>query len=116
MVEQNLKRIEGKLESSCGGGVPDVFSITGKSKSVFPAAYEEYSSQIASLEENICLYLTVRGSLERDVSVASLLWLQQAGHHGVVGTGWSFGNLDEEDDCLAPWPFFLPIEQGNEVF
>ena len=37
----------------------DVFTTTGRHKAIFPVAYQEYSNEVAKLEENISQYLKV---------------------------------------------------------
>lgn len=59
MIEVCSKNIQSKLEVACSGGVEDVFSTAGRRKAVFPIAYQEYSSEVAKLEDNICKYLKV---------------------------------------------------------
>ena len=60
MVKMSIGRIQGRMELVCGRGVLDVFSTTGRHKATFTTAYEEYSSQVATLEDNICAYLKAR--------------------------------------------------------
>ena len=59
MVMVCSRSLQAKLEVACSGGVVDVFSTTGRHKTVFPVAYQEYSSELAKLEDNICRYLKV---------------------------------------------------------
>jgi hypothetical protein len=56
-LHSSLKTISTSLASSCGRGISEVFSITGRSKSTFPTAYNAYSSQISTLEGDISNYL-----------------------------------------------------------
>lgn len=60
MVKTSTEKIQGRMELICSRGVLDVFSTTGRHKATFTSAYEEYSLQIATLEENICAYLKAR--------------------------------------------------------
>lgn len=59
MVNVSIRRTQERLVIACSGGVVDMFSTTGKKKSTFPTAYNDYSAQISTLEENVCLYLRV---------------------------------------------------------
>ncbi len=60
MVRRRVRTIQECLEAICSRGVVDVFAMTGRNRAVFPQAYQEYSSQITTLEESICSYLVVR--------------------------------------------------------
>ncbi len=60
MVQVCIKMIRVRLELDCGGGVLEMFGVGGaKSGAVFMQAYQEYASQVAQLERNICSYLKV---------------------------------------------------------
>lgn len=59
MIQVSTKSIQARLEAACSGGVVDVFSTTGRRKAIFPVAYQEYSNEVARLEDNICHYLKV---------------------------------------------------------
>lgn len=60
LVSFSVKMTQECLETACRRGVADVFAMTGRNKGTFPGAYDQYSSQITALEENICSYLLVR--------------------------------------------------------
>ena len=47
------------LTSTCECGVRGVFCITGRSRLTFPTAYDKYTSQITTLDEDIARYLRV---------------------------------------------------------
>ena len=57
MLKISTLRILTRLALSCRQGVLDVFTITGKTKTVFPDAYQEYAKEVSLLEESLCLYL-----------------------------------------------------------
>ena len=59
-VRTTVGRIQKRLELACHRGIPDVFGTSSRYKTVFTSAYEEYSLQVATLEENICAYLKAR--------------------------------------------------------
>lgn len=59
MIQISTRSIQSRLEVACSGGVVDVFSTTGRHKAIFPVAYQEYSNEVAKLEDNICHYLKV---------------------------------------------------------
>lgn len=59
MIQVSTRSIQARLEVTCSGGVVDVFSTSGRHKTVFPLAYQEYSNEVAKLEDNICHYLKV---------------------------------------------------------
>lgn len=59
MIQVMTMGIQCKLETACGRGVGDVFSTTGRHKTVFPTAYQEYSGEVAKLEDNVSCYLKV---------------------------------------------------------
>lgn len=59
MIEVNVRLLQTKLENACSRGLVDVFSSTGKSKSVFSSAYDEYASHVSQIEEDLCAYLRV---------------------------------------------------------
>ena len=59
MIQVSTRSIQARLEEACSGGVVDVFSITGRHKTTFPAAYREYIDEVAKLEDNVCQYLKV---------------------------------------------------------
>ena len=60
-VKTTVERIQKRLELACHRGIPDVFGTSIRYKTTFTSAYEEYSLQIATLEENVCAYLKARG-------------------------------------------------------
>ena len=60
-VKTTVERIQKRLELACHRGIPDVFGTSSRYKTTFTSAYEEYSLQVATLEENICTYLKARG-------------------------------------------------------
>ena len=60
-VKTTVERIQKRLELVCHRGIPDVFGTSSRYKTTFTSAYEEYSLQVATLEENICTYLKARG-------------------------------------------------------
>ena len=59
MVEVSIRTIQEKLEVACSRGVADVFSTTGRHKTVFLEAFQEYCDEVSKLEDNICQYLKV---------------------------------------------------------
>ena len=59
MIKLSTGAIQEKLEAACGRGVVDVFSTTGRYRTVFPAAFQEYSDEVSMLEDNVCRYLKV---------------------------------------------------------
>ena len=59
MVEVSIRTIQEKLEAACGRGVVDVCSTTGRHRTVFPEAFQEYCDEVSKLEDNICQYLKV---------------------------------------------------------
>ena len=60
-VKTTVERIQKRLELVCHRGIPDVFGTSSRYKTTFTSAYEEYSLQVATLEENISIYLKARG-------------------------------------------------------
>ena len=59
-VRTTVGRIQKRLELACHRGIPDIFGTSSRYKTVFTSAHEEYSLQVATLEENICAYLKAR--------------------------------------------------------
>lgn len=59
MIHTSSETIQLRLESACAEGVVDVFSMSGRRRSVFLSAYQEYSSDVAKLEDYVCRYLKV---------------------------------------------------------
>lgn len=59
-VRTTVGRIQKRLELVCHRGIPDIFGTSSRYKTVFTSAHEEYSLQVATLEENICAYLKAR--------------------------------------------------------
>lgn len=61
MIQVSMKTIRARLELGCRGGVEDVFGTGGgKSGATFSQTYQEYATQVAQLDANICLYLKVK--------------------------------------------------------
>ena len=71
-VKTTLERIQNRLELACHRGIPDVFGTSSRYKTTFTSAYEEYSLQIATLEENICAYLKARDVKVENRKIAEL--------------------------------------------
>ena len=66
MIQVSVKTIRVRLELGCGGGVEDVFGTGGgKSGANFSRIYQEYTTQVAHLDANICSYLKVKDMGQR---------------------------------------------------
>ena len=60
MIQVTTRDIQCRLEAACGLGVVDVFCTTGRRKTIFPTAYQEYGIEVAKMEDNVSRYLKVQ--------------------------------------------------------
>ena len=58
-VSSCLGGMAASLQEACSPGLSAVFSLSGPSRPIFPAAYTSFLSQVSELETNISSYLTV---------------------------------------------------------
>lgn len=78
MVQVCIKMIRVRLELDCGGCVVEMFGVGGsKSGVVFMQAYQEYATQVAQLEKNICTYLKVTCYSSNASKLVNYIWQSQ---------------------------------------